>query len=106
GNDVTNNTNHIGYKNSYRYRCYRYDTETGLYYLQSRYYNPEMGRFINADGTLHSGDELLGHNLYTYCNNNPINLRDINGNFPILAIINIIGNIVKSIITSVAKNTS
>ena len=106
GNDVTNNTNHIGYKNSYRYRGYRYDTETGLYYLQSRYYNPEMGRFINADGTLHSGDELLGHNLYTYCNNNPINLRDINGNFPILAIINIIGNIVKSIITSVAKNTS
>ncbi|MHB8127262.1 MAG: RHS repeat-associated core domain-containing protein [Desulfitobacteriaceae bacterium] len=39
----------LGTKNPYRYRSYRYDTETGLYYLQSRYYNPEWGRFLNAD---------------------------------------------------------
>ena len=39
----------IGNKNPYRYRGYYYDTEFGLYYLQSRYYDPETGRFINAD---------------------------------------------------------
>ena len=49
GNNVTSST-HIGKINPYRYRSYRYDEETGLYYLNSRYYNPEWGRFINADG--------------------------------------------------------
>ncbi len=41
----------VGAQNPYRYRGYRYDTETGLYYLNSRYYDPELGRFINADDT-------------------------------------------------------
>ncbi len=47
--------------------------ETGLYYLESRYYDPEVGRFINADGLkyLGEGNELLNYNLYTYCLNNP-----------------------------------
>ena len=45
----------IGTLNPLRYRGYVYDTETGLYYLQSRYYNPEMGRFINADGLAATG---------------------------------------------------
>jgi len=55
----------VGVENPYRYRGYRYDTETGLYYLQSRYYNPEWGRFINADSTdvfdklTHTQDDLL-----------------------------------------------
>ena len=40
----------VGVKNPYRYRSYRYDTDTKLYYLQSRYYSPEWGRFINLDG--------------------------------------------------------
>ena len=79
GNDVANNTNHIGYKNPYRYRGYRYDTETGLYYLQSRYYNPGMGRFINADGYLQTGEGLLDKNMYAYCQNNPIIYIDTNG---------------------------
>ena len=79
GNDVTNNTNHIGYKNPYRYRGYRYDTETGLYYLQSRYYNPGMGRFINQDELTSTGQGLLEHNMYVYCNNNPVNMTDITG---------------------------
>jgi RHS repeat-associated protein len=58
---------------------YRYDTETGLYYLQSRYYNPEWGRFINADGIIGQTGELLGHNLYVYTKNNPVNMSDKNG---------------------------
>lgn len=71
--------NHIGKINPYRYRSYRYDEETGLYYLNSRYYNPEWGRFLNADGLLKSSNSLLSHNLYVYCDNSPINLIDSNG---------------------------
>ena len=86
GNDVTNNTNHIGYKNPYRYRGYRYDTETGLYYLQSRYYDPEMGRFINQDELTSTGQGLLEHNMYAYCNNNPVNSLDVNGEIAITSV--------------------
>ena len=60
--------------NPFRYRGYYLDVETGLYYLQTRYYNPSWGRFINADGVayLGAGDELLGYNLFSYCGNNPV----------------------------------
>ena len=69
--------------NPFRYRGYYLDVETGLYYLQSRYYNPSWGRFINADGVayLGAGDELLGYNLFAYCLNNPVNNFDANGNW-------------------------
>ena len=68
--------------NPFRYRSYYYDTETELYYLQSRYYDPEVGRFINADdtGTLSISSSIQGHNLFTYCENNPINNKDASGN--------------------------
>lgn len=82
GNDVTNDTTHVGYKNPYRYRGYRYDNETKLYYLQSRYYNPEWGRFINTDDSsvlLLASGQLLGLNLFAYCLNNPVNLSDPTG---------------------------
>jgi RHS repeat-associated protein len=69
----------VGVKNPYRYRGYRYDSETGLYYLQSRYYNPEWGRFINADGIAGQIGELLGHNVFNYCKNDPVNLQDPSG---------------------------
>ena len=71
--------NTVGVKNPYRYRGYRYDTETGLYYLNSRYYNPEWGRFINADAIAGSTGELLSHNVFAYCKNNPVNMHDPNG---------------------------
>jgi len=58
---------------------YRYDTETGLYYLQSRYYNPEWGRFINADALGGQVGELLSHNIFAYCSNNPIVFNDQSG---------------------------
>ncbi len=54
----------VGVNNPYRYRGYRYDTETGLYYLQSRYYNTEMSRFINADGIIAEAGELLSANMF------------------------------------------
>ena len=76
----------IGVKNPYRYRGYRYDTETGLYYLQSRYYNPEWGRFVNADdaGILEvDQDSLIENNLFVYALNNPANMVDPTGEIAI-----------------------
>ena len=52
--------------NPFRYRGYYYDVETGLYYLQSRYYNPEWGRFINADAYISTGQGLIGNNMFAY----------------------------------------
>ena len=63
--------------NPFRYRGYYYDTETGFYYLNSRYYDPAVGRFLNADGQLNTG--LLGYNLFAYCYNNPVMYVDPNG---------------------------
>ena len=63
--------------------------------MQSRYYNPEWGRFINADSVLpDAGDDALGYNLFTYCRNNPVNLTDPNGNWPSWATKLIIGTVV------------
>ena len=56
------------------------DEETGFYYLQSRYYNPEVGRFISSDVLLSTGQGVLGHNAYAYCGNNPIVREDTQGN--------------------------
>jgi len=70
GNDVTSG---IGVLNPFRYRSYYYDTETELYYLQTRYYDPEVGRFINMDSVDYADPETInGLNLYSYCNNNPV----------------------------------
>lgn len=64
--------------NPFRYRSYYFDPETGLYYLQSRYYNPNIGRFINADAGL-DFRHLLGYNLYTYCWNSTCQYTDLFG---------------------------
>ena len=65
--------------NPIRYRGYYYDAETGLYYLQSRYYDPATGRFINADSLLNGKAGTLGFNLFAYCGNNPVNNEDLKG---------------------------
>ena len=69
----------FGAEQPFRYRGYVYDEETGFYYLQSRYYNPEVGRFISADVYLSTGQGVLGHNSYAYCLNNPVNMSDPTG---------------------------
>ena len=72
GKDITDAT-HIGNLNPFRYRGYYYDTETDLYYLQTRYYDPEVGRFISRDAIEYADPEtIIGLNLYAYCKNNPI----------------------------------
>ena len=66
-------------RNPLRYRGYYYDTETGWYYLQSRYYDPIVKRFINADSYQDTDDGYLGLNMFAYCLNDPVNREDANG---------------------------
>ena len=69
----------VGKANPFRYRGYYYDSETELYYLNSRYYDPEVGRFINADGYVSTGQGVLGNNMFAYCGNNPVVRVDFGG---------------------------
>ncbi|MBR6675959.1 MAG: peptidoglycan DD-metalloendopeptidase family protein [Clostridia bacterium] len=80
GSTITSAT-HVAHLNPFRYRGYMYDEETGFYYLRSRYYDPEVGRFLNADGLVSTGRGIDGFNMFAYCNNNPVMFVDPNGDF-------------------------
>ena len=67
--------------NPIRYRGYYFDSDSGLYYVSSRYYNPEVGRWINADNRFDVGAGFAGYNLFAYCANNPVILFDPEGGF-------------------------
>ncbi|MGM9602282.1 MAG: RHS repeat-associated core domain-containing protein, partial [Faecousia sp.] len=73
--------------NPLRYRGYYYDTETALYYLQSRYYDPTICRFINADAYTSTGQGILGHNMFAYCRNNPVCMKDETGTLGIYVVV-------------------
>ena len=93
--------------NPFRYRGYYYDVETGFYYLQTRYYDPTICRFINADDY-----ELVSQlasvpgqlNMYAYCGNNPIMYTDTSGNFAISTLI--IGAIIGAVIGAISSTIS
>ena len=82
GNSISQTADHVAAYNPFRYRGYRYDGDTRLYYLQSRYYDPATGRFVNADGYASTGQGLVGHNMFAYCNNAPIVMKDFAGKVP------------------------
>ena len=69
----------LGVDNPFRYRSYYFDTESGLYYLMSRYYDPVVGRFLNADRYVSTGQGITGNNMFVYCGNNSINRYDSDG---------------------------
>ena len=75
--------NTLGKLNPFKYRAYIYDEETGLYYLRSRYYNPDLCRFINADDVESMGadGDINGYQLFIYCMNDPVNLKDEAGSW-------------------------
>ena len=74
--------------NPIRYRGYYYDTETGMYYLNARYYSPEWRRFISPDDTEYIDPETPnGLNLYAYCNNDPVNYADSTGHSVVLVLL-------------------
>ena len=80
GSEIGAEVLNIGNINPIRYRGYYWDKEFGLYYLQSRYYDPALGRFISADGISYLDPEsIIGFNLYAYCDNNPVMNVDPNG---------------------------
>ena len=82
GAEITD-SNNIGTLNPFRYRSYYFDTETGFYFLKTRYYDPEIGRFITIDDILYlDPDSINGLNLYAYCLNNPVMMVDNSGCAP------------------------
>ena len=81
GQEITDQ-NHIGNINPYRYRSYLYDPEIKLYWLNTRFYDPETGRFISADNvSFLEPTTINGLNLYAYCGGDPVNNIDPNGTF-------------------------
>ena len=108
GNDISAQKNHIGNVNPIRYRSYYFDSETYFYYLNTRYYSPEMCRFLNADDTdtlLCSPNELTDKNLFAYCDNNPVMRVDHGGDFWML-IGAAVGAVVGGAVSAISQYTS
>lgn len=101
----------LGADNPLRYRGYYYDTETGLYYISCRYYNPEIGRFISPDtiDVLDVQSDLYDKNLYSYCDNNPVMRADYSGKgwitVGIMAVGGVIGGVIGAVGSAVTQNT-
>jgi len=111
GNEIVDSTD-VGIINPFRYRSYYYDNETKLYYLNNRYYDPEWGRFLNADGFLGINKDILSYNLYVYASNNPIIYSDESGYGIFSAIkkavkkaVKTVTKTVKKIVKSISKNS-
>ena len=103
GDEITSST-HIGNLNPFRYRGYYYDTETGLYFLQTRYYDPEVGRFLNRDSVQYADPETInGLNLYAYCLNNPVEYADPTGHFILTTLI--VAGLATSFVVGFATST-
>ena len=97
--------NNMGLRNPLRYRGYIYDRDTGLYYLQSRYYDPAIGRFINADTyTTTDADGLLSTNMFAYCENNPVMGTDPTGEW-VHIVIGALVNAGVEVLTQLATGT-
>ena len=92
----------LGADNPFRYRGYYYDTETGLYYLMARYYDPEVCRFISADVYMTTGQGVLGGNMWAYCLNNPVLYSDTFGESVTVCILGVTFTLVELLVIGVA----
>ena len=88
--------------NPFRYRSYYYDEETNLYYLNSRYYNPEWGRFVNADAIINSNYDTISQNLFVYTSNNFINYSDNDG-YGLISALKKVVSTVKKIVKTISN---
>jgi RHS repeat-associated protein len=93
--------NQLGGLNPYRYRGYRYDSNTKWYYLQSRYYIPELSRFLSSDDNFGLVGGIISSNLFAYCSNNPVSAFDPNGDIANWIIGGSVGLIVGGIVGGV-----
>ena len=101
---IVKDTAGVAEVNPFRYRGYYYDVETGLYYLKTRYYDPEVGRFISQDDVSYlDPNSINGLNLYAYCLNNPIMGVDPTGTFVLSAIL--IGLIAGAVVGAIIGGT-
>ena len=92
----------LGADNPFRYKDYYYDTETGLYYLMTRYYDPEVCRFISADVYMTTGQGVLGGNMWAYCLNNPVLYSDTFGESVTVCILGVTFTLVELLVIGVA----
>ena len=104
GRLLNSSTNQIFKANPIRYRGYYYDTESGLYYLGSRYYDPAVKRFINADGAAFAtinpySNGLTDKNYFAYCDNDPVSKSDDNGAFWTIVIGAVTGGLINGVST-------
>ena len=98
--EITSTAN-LAIQNPFRYRGYYFDAESGLYYLQSRYYDPVTGRFVNGDSLVDTSD-VLGFNMYAYCGNNPVSREDNGGDFWNVIIGAVVGGAISAISTAIS----
>lgn len=105
-NTIITDTSHIGYINPFRYRSYYYDNETKLYYLNSRYYNPEWGRFISADIYIDTEQDVNSSNMYAYTGNNPTSRIDVEGEFWFQIAGALIGGAISALSTMLTSSAS
>ena len=112
GRDISGDVTHIGNKNPIRYRSYYYDTESELYYLQSRYYDPETCRFINADKVIGYNNGDYSYNVFSYCGNDAINRCEVCGYFwkklwkTVKKVVSTVLHVVNTIAVKIGINTA
>ena len=98
---IVSDTGGIGTANPFRYRGYYWDNDLQLYYLMSRYYDPQTGRFINADSLEYLDPETIGGlNLYAYCGNNPVMYVDPTGHVTISLLVGLVISFVVGVASS------
>ena len=96
---------HIAHVNPFRYRGYYYDAETEFYYIYSRYYDPEVSRYVNADYVylLGANGDFASLKLFAYCGNNPGTREDSNGGFWVTAGLIAVGGLIGASISEVSS---
>ncbi len=104
--EVTGTNTDIANANPIRYRSYYYDSDTELYYLNTRYYSPDMCRFINADSYIQTGQDILDKNTFAYCGNNPVMRADDGGEIWHIVVGAVVGAAIGAVSEAISQKVS